>query len=405
MVLNATDVTNKFTLHSIGNGVNGDKQVFLSYKRSSGLPSRFHVRSTSELNLPTGTLVNLGEYERSIRSDNTDQPHANNFVYKSTSPGFYPVGNWLNGTQIKGRLIWTYSGSYEKDSGRFLGSEDFKWEKVFDPTEISETPVSETVTLAFGPRGVLRVAELPTTPTAGEEDKLYIVTTSGKSYYWQKVEEGDVSEYKFVETPDGWDGKIGTNGSVKIQFMDIYGSTPKAKVVAGNTVAYSLEKLPDTRTGEQVVDILEYSPSLTPDDPEKYLEVRIEDKSEVDNSGAEPKDVIRRTYYVIPKMRVTTKKFALNLGSDYISSNGLYVYCGTGTSPLNQSQYIIAAKDFAGNKVGRLGYCYLSIPTDINDQADKDYYESIKEEGQTIDDVPHRSIDEYEWSYPAYFEL
>ena len=104
-------------------------------------------------------------------------------------------------------------------------------------------------------------------------------------------------------------------------------------------------------------------------------------------------------------MRVTTKKFALNLGSDYISSTGLYVYCGTGTSPLDQSQYIIAAKDFAGNKVGRLGYCYLSIPTNINDQADKDYYESIKEEGQTIDDVPHRSIDEYEWSYPAYFEL
>lgn len=84
---------------------------------------------------------------------------------------------------------------------------------------------------------------------------------------------------------------------------------------------------------------------------------------------------------------------------------------------------MIVAKDFAGNKVGCLNYCYLSIPTNINDLSDKEYYEEefnrvTAEEAEQLDIpveeyratkdinyIPHKTIGEYEWSYPAYFLL
>lgn len=100
-------------------------------------------------------------------------------------------------------------------------------------------------------------------------------------------------------------------------------------------------------------------------------------------------------------MRVVKKKFALNIGSNYIASNGMYVKHDGSLD----TQYVIVATDFGGNSVGTLNYCYMSLPTDIDDQADNEYYESLLESGQTIEDVPHKSIDEYEWSYPAYFTL
>lgn len=71
--------------------------------------------------------------------------------------------------------------------------------------------------------------------------------------------------------------------------------------------------------------------------------------------------------------------------------------------------------DFGGNNVGTLTYGYVSLPLDINDEADRDYYVelldqiNIEREASglpalsSIDDVPHKSINEYEWSNMAYF--
>ena len=80
-------------------------------------------------------------------------------------------------------------------------------------------------------------------------------------------------------------------------------------------------------------------------------------------------------------------------------------------------QYVICLRDFGGNHVGSMNYGYMMVPMNIDDEADEEYYESLLDEinekraaaelppYDDIGDIPHRTINEYEWSYPAYFEL
>ncbi len=193
---------------------------------------------------------------------------------------------------------------------------------------------------------------------------------------------------------------VGISGSLQIQFTDIFGEKPKATVVAGSGIpGYSMTSIPDERTGKNVSDITEYIPIEN-----EEFDVAVEDYTITDTTGDESVERAYRRLSVVPKMRVFQKKFALKLSSNYISLSGLYVNCTESTGDLD-TQYVIVAKDFNGDNVGGLGYCYLSIPTDINDQADKDYYESIKEEGTGIDDIPHRTVEDYEWTYSARFAL
>jgi hypothetical protein len=149
VLLRTSDVIDKFTLRSIGS--NDSKQLFLTYNGTAGLPNRFAVRSSDDFSIVTSNLVNLGEYERSIRVEDTDEAHIKNFVYKNTSPGFYPVENWLTSGQINGKLIWMYNGYNDIDVGQYIDPDRyFTIERTFDKPDDSEetpapTPVDETV--------------------------------------------------------------------------------------------------------------------------------------------------------------------------------------------------------------------------------------------------------------------
>ena len=87
--------------------------------------------------------------------------------------------------------------------------------------------------------------------------------------------------------------------------------------------------------------------------------------------GDEQYNKTYRVLKVLSPMRVTPRKWALKLEKDYIASNGLYVNCGYSTI---DTQYVTNVTDITGYKVGTLGYCFLSIPTNINDESDYDYY-------------------------------
>ena len=126
------------------------------------------------------------------------------------------------------------------------------------------------------------------------------------------------------------------------------------------------------------------------------------DKVVVDESGEVPVERRMRTITFSPTMRVKRKMFALRQDHDYITSNGVYVNC-TGSSL--STQYVVHCNDFLGNLVGTLDHLFVTIPTNIDDDADKRYYESILKDGQSIDDVPHRKISDYVWSYAMRFGL
>ena len=96
---------NNLTINRIGEG--NDKCLFLTHSSASGLPNRYDVRSVDSMTISTNSIVNLEEYERSIRLDNSsdaiDFGSAKNLVYKATSPGFCevfgPTGEkWLKRT-------------------------------------------------------------------------------------------------------------------------------------------------------------------------------------------------------------------------------------------------------------------------------------------------------------------
>ena len=136
--------------------------------------------------------------------------------------------------------------------------------------------------------------------------------------------------------------------------------------------------------------------------------------------GDEQYNKTYRILKVLSPMRVTPRKWALKLEKDYITSSGLYVNCGYSTI---DTQYVTNVTDITGYKVGTLGYCFLSIPTNINDESDYDYYVKTFQEiterearGKGIDIeeyrktkdmtyVPRKKPNEYDWSYLAYFTL
>jgi hypothetical protein len=130
--------------------------------------------------------------------------------------------------------------------------------------------------------------------------------------------------------------------------------------------------------------------------------------------GGDEEDVVRitKTISFTPLVIVRRKKFALNLGSSYIAPNSMYINC-VDRDPL-QTQYVIRATDFGGDKVGVLEFGFLSLPLDLDDEADEAYYNEMLSEINAsrrdgyklqINEIQHRSIDDYNWSYPAYFEF
>jgi len=136
--------------------------------------------------------------------------------------------------------------------------------------------------------------------------------------------------------------------------------------------------------------------------------------SSEETQEAQGEDVVRitKTISFTPMVIVRRKKFALDRGSSYIASNSMYVNCGN-DDPL-QTQYVIRATDFGGDKVGTLEFGFLSLPLDLDDDADETYYtkrlseiNAQRKDGEKLlmNEIQHRSIDEYTWSYPAHFEF
>ena len=387
VVVTKAALLEKFALNSMGSGT--DKQVFLTYKGTTGMPNRFVAMNTIPIEFNTASMVNLRMYERQIRSVATDAPHVRNFVYKSDSPGFYAVSPWLTSTKIFGRLIQEYNGHTDVNVGPYLDA----YGKFSLTREIPGTlPTSIESEFYFGPKEV-REAE-PTNPSTGDfspsgtgqEGVLYLTKYDGVEYYWY----WDATSEDYTETSDRWDGKFGTKGQFNVRITNPYGDNPTATITSVIYKSYSLTSLPDTRTSQTIGDIEEYLPFGD-------IELEVNDVEETYDEVTKH----YRTFSFSPMMRVTTKKLALNLGSNYIASNGMYV----NVSGTMKSQYVIPFKDFNGGPVGELGYGYVSIPMNIDDAADRDYYNSIMEGGQTIDDVPHRTINEYEWSYLMYFKF
>ena len=102
-----------------------------------------------------------------------------------------------------------------------------------------------------------------TLPELGVEGVLYLCGEN--NYYWNEND-------GFEETEDTWDGNLGINGSVKIQFTNIYGdpndetieNRPSARLVSARS-GYVMTSIPDTRTSKFVVNIDEYAPIIPSD--------------------------------------------------------------------------------------------------------------------------------------------
>lgn len=145
VIVSQEDLLSKFSISSLGSGAK--KMVFLKYNVVPGKPNRFIAKDTQTLNLIVDELVNLDLYERKIRRKLTDLADVQNFVYKSSSPGFYPVGNWLkqntgvsgNPWTIFGRHILEYNGYNDLNTGPNLDVYGKFTHKVEIP---SETPPS-----------------------------------------------------------------------------------------------------------------------------------------------------------------------------------------------------------------------------------------------------------------------
>ena len=198
-------------------GTGEDRNVFLCYNQRSGKPSRFHVQNVAEHTFNTTNIVNIALYERSIRNKASDNANVLNYVYLTTSPGFYPISPWLvregSDSLIKGFLITEYNGREERRLGTGLKdgevfSQSFSWLS-------NDTPkTTETVRIKFGVNRVEQVGELPKdadgTPT-GELGVLYVVTDE-KNYYITQIGVDDLGNptYDYVETYDTWDGLVGT---------------------------------------------------------------------------------------------------------------------------------------------------------------------------------------------------
>lgn len=188
----------KFTLRALGIGRSRD--LFLTYNydtSSNGLPSRFRVKGEVNKDIVVDDLINIEEYERSTRFKDTDEPYAMNYVFKSTSVGFYPVSPWLvekNGKwTIVGKIIQEYNGYNEIGLGPKLDEGGQFSIEVQLPDTISDTPESQTQTFSFGPEPVERYAKFEDFPSMDDLDPtkrprsgvLYISTNDDNHYRWQ----------------------------------------------------------------------------------------------------------------------------------------------------------------------------------------------------------------------------
>lgn len=188
----------KFTLRALGTGRSRD--LFLTYNydtSSNGLPSRFRVKGEVNKDIVVDDLINIEEYERSTRFKDTDEPYAMNYVFKSTSVGFYPVSPWLvekNGKwTIVGKIIQEYNGYNEIGLGPKLDEGGQFSIEVQLPGTISDTPESQTQTFSFGPEPVERYAKFEDFPLMDDLDPtkrprsgvLYISTNDDNHYRWQ----------------------------------------------------------------------------------------------------------------------------------------------------------------------------------------------------------------------------
>ena len=164
LVENSTYIDGRFLVKSLGTDEN--REVFLCHTKTTGLPSRFHVKSTGTLDLNTAQLFNIRPYERSIRKvtpptgEESTYADAANLVYLANSPGFSPISPWLTNTQIKGRLITEYNGQEDRrigphleDGGKFTFSNTISWETNVEGN-ITSAPTLSSETFTFGVKRV-----------------------------------------------------------------------------------------------------------------------------------------------------------------------------------------------------------------------------------------------------------
>ena len=134
---------NSFELNSIE--TDSGRNVFLTYKPTSGKPNRFGVKSIGAKTFTTSSLINLDQYEASIRKRDTESADVENYVYKSNSPGFYAISPWLTTTQINGFLITEYNGQSDMRIGPGLeGGGTFTCDVVL------ENETTKSFTFDFG---------------------------------------------------------------------------------------------------------------------------------------------------------------------------------------------------------------------------------------------------------------
>ena len=287
----------------------------------------------------------------------TDDPNPLNLVYSPNSNGFYEVSPWLvkdaeSHEIISGTLIEEYAGYEDVEVDNNLEVEgSFKYSFLLSNLQ------PQTPTLGFS-----------THPADSQDDWNEYVSTMGKA-------------------------------NVELAFVANDPDKPTLTISSNNTTpCYVMSTLPDSRMECLVVDIDEYTPLPWTYDSSS---MDIDDEPEMGNDGEPTGDTIRTLSFRM-KMRVKHKKFALKQDSDYIDPSGLYVKCNPGGTV--ETQYVLVMHDIHQNDVGSLDYGYVSLPSNLDDAADKTYYSSIAN-GGSIDDVPHRTIYEYMWTHPAYFKL
>lgn len=167
---------------------------------------------------------------------------------------------------------------------------------------------------------------------------MYVTYVDGVDYYWYWT------GTEYVETSDSWDGKFGMNGQFTVMFINPFGEKPYAEIVSVQSKCYTFTELPDSRSGIDVSDIVEYLPLLG------SIEFEFVDREETIEDVEPEQTKTYRTFSFSPTMRITQNKFALNYGSGYVASNGMYVNI-TGQNE-QKTQYVIPFKDFNGGFVG-----------------------------------------------------
>ena len=186
--------------------------MFLTYNPILDKPNRFGVKSIDEKNFATSSLVNLNHYEKSIRKRETDTADVENVVYLSSSQGFYPISPWLSETQINGLMVTEYNGQSDIRMGPGLeGGMAFTCDIELEGEITPSTTKSIEITFGVNP----------------ESD------------------------------PSNWSGLIGTQVTITGTVSNLDKDIPTVTLASGT--CYSMQEIPDTRIGKDVVDIIEYT--------------------------------------------------------------------------------------------------------------------------------------------------